>query len=296
MHVACLLEGMLLLARVYRVQGQLAESHAVLRRLREKLVIRGCVELLPLVLSFEMFVTFLDSPGAAIGELLTNRSESTLDVTPHLLHHPLTATVLLDSEAGPQQAEHALSLAREFAERATAIHFTCWLPEIFALQAIALSALERDSEAVAMMRTALAHGVAKYLTRTLLDLGPRSQILYRSLADDPEVGDMARSLIKWVELAPPAAAPVETVLPHPAPMPGARQTNLLSLLTDRELEVLELLERRLSYKEIGGTLHISPLTVKRHAGNIYDKLGVNCRREAVGTAHDLGWKSVHRSM
>jgi LuxR family maltose regulon positive regulatory protein len=61
-------------------------------------------------------------------------------------------------------------------------------------------------------------------------------------------------------------------------------------LTDRELSVLELLEQRLSYKEIGNSLSISPLTVKRHAGNIYDKLGASSRREAVALAHELGWK------
>jgi LuxR family maltose regulon positive regulatory protein len=65
---------------------------------------------------------------------------------------------------------------------------------------------------------------------------------------------------------------------------------LLSLLTDRELTVLELLEQRLSYKEIGDALSISPLTVKRHAGNIYDKLGAGSRREAVELAFELGWK------
>jgi LuxR family maltose regulon positive regulatory protein len=51
-----------------------------------------------------------------------------------------------------------------------------------------------------------------------------------------------------------------------------------------------LLERRLSYKEIGNALSISPLTVKRHAGNIYDKLGAGSRREAVAIALELGWK------
>ena len=44
----------------------------------------------------------------------------------------------------------------------------------------------------------------------------------------------------------------------------------------------------LSNREIGGQLYISPSTVKRHAENIFDKLGVRGRREAVAKAAGLG--------
>jgi LuxR family maltose regulon positive regulatory protein len=59
-------------------------------------------------------------------------------------------------------------------------------------------------------------------------------------------------------------------------------------LTNRELDVLALLERRLSNKEIGALLYISPRTVKRHTINIYQKLHVNNRRAAVAQAKALG--------
>jgi LuxR family maltose regulon positive regulatory protein len=60
------------------------------------------------------------------------------------------------------------------------------------------------------------------------------------------------------------------------------------LLTNRELDVLELLEQRLSNKEIAKQLVISPATVKRHTLSIYGKLGVGGRREAVAKARHLG--------
>jgi len=63
---------------------------------------------------------------------------------------------------------------------------------------------------------------------------------------------------------------------------------LIEPLTDRELEVLHLLAEDLSNREIGERLFISLPTVKSHTRNIYGKLGVNDRGEAVTRAQALG--------
>src|SRR6478735_262788 len=59
-------------------------------------------------------------------------------------------------------------------------------------------------------------------------------------------------------------------------------------LTAREREVLNLLARGLSNRDIGARLYISETTAKFHVGNILRKLGVSRRAEAVYEASKLG--------
>jgi DNA-binding NarL/FixJ family response regulator len=51
-------------------------------------------------------------------------------------------------------------------------------------------------------------------------------------------------------------------------------------LSDREVEILRLVARGLSNKEIGLALHISPVTAKNHIAHIYEKTGIATRSAA----------------
>lgn len=66
--------------------------------------------------------------------------------------------------------------------------------------------------------------------------------------------------------------------------------NLLASLTMRENEVLELLTEGINYKSIAGKLIISETTVKTHVNNIFQKLQVNDRTNAVLYALSHGFK------
>jgi len=59
-------------------------------------------------------------------------------------------------------------------------------------------------------------------------------------------------------------------------------------LSNREIDVINLLAQRFSNKEIAEKLFISPTTVKKHTINIYQKLDVNKRRNAVARAKEMG--------
>ena len=81
-------------------------------------------------------------------------------------------------------------------------------------------------------------------------------------------------------VTPAARAPVDQPLIEP--------------LSERELDVLQLLGSELDGPEIARELTVSLATVRTHTRNIYAKLGVNNRRAAVGRAAELGLLSRTR--
>lgn len=102
-----------------------------------------------------------------------------------------------------------------------------------------------------------------------------AQAIARLLAGESPISSaIARHLLRRFQPAP--GAPLAAA---PAPSP----------LTPRETEVLQLIAKGLSYQRIADTLTMSPHTVTTHIKQIYRKLAVNSRGEAVFEAMQLGW-------
>jgi len=152
------------------------------------------------------------------------------------------------------------------------------------LRALVLEARSDSSGALMVLEDAVERARPAGLVRSFVDFGPPMFGLLTNLARRKQSAD---PFIEHLTDAFPQTAP-RTLGPLPH---GTGQDLVLELvepLTWRELDILELIAHRLSNKEIGAKLTISPLTVKRHSINIYQKLQVGGRREAVEKATDLG--------
>jgi len=97
-----------------------------------------------------------------------------------------------------------------------------------------------------------------------------------------------------VALSPQVAT---QVVHQVARMPSAPEDEaplFIEPLTERELRVLRLAAQGKTNREIGQALAISHRTVQGHLADIYDKLHVHSRTEAVTEALKLGWMTLER--
>ena len=187
------------------------------------------------------------------------------------------------AESDLRSALQILDTLDEIAERT---HNTRYNIEILALRALALDAQRKTSEAYAELKQALDLARPGGFIRVFIDLGKPMQAMLRQLEKQGHSVEMVQRIL--------AAFQEDGKNPHasesPAQLrhhPSAGISTLAESLTPRELEVLTLLQGRLSIKEIAQRLNISSATAKRHSINIYAKLGVNRRRDAVTRAEEL---------
>jgi LuxR family maltose regulon positive regulatory protein len=183
------------------------------------------------------------------------------------------ARLLLASAPGqPDRLAEALRLLEGLLQVTEAQGWMGQALEILALQAVALQASGELERAMDALARALSLGEPEGYIRTFVDLGaPMAELLRGAARRGIRTGYVARLLAK---------APGEPVPAAPSP--------LVEPLSDRELEVLRLIAAGLSNREIAQRLVITPGTAKWHANNIYGKLGVHSRTQAVARARELG--------
>jgi LuxR family transcriptional regulator, maltose regulon positive regulatory protein len=145
--------------------------------------------------------------------------------------------------------------------------------EILALLAVARQRQGEIGAAMAALSRALELGEPEGYARTFIDEGPTITSLLSAAAKRGVAPSYATRLVG---------------LTNPAPLEPARSGALVDPLSDRELEVLRLLASELSGPEIARHLVVSLNTVRTHTKNVYSKLGVGSRREAVRRADELG--------
>lgn len=126
------------------------------------------------------------------------------------------------------------------------------------------------------------------LVRSLLDADASALDLIRWCGE--EFGFDAL-LTFYVERLRDAEVSAQTAAPTPRGDGAESRSALLDSLSDRELDVIRLLSQAFPNKKIARALGLSPDTVKWHLKNIYGKLGVAGRDDAVARMRDLGWNA-----
>jgi LuxR family maltose regulon positive regulatory protein len=231
---------------------------------------------------------------------------------------------VLLAEDTVESREQAADLLTQLYEFVVSIHNTRFKIDVLALQALLHDSQGDEPAGLKALSEALTLAEPGGFIRTFVDLGPQmADLLNRLVKQNVAVDYIGRILAAFREDAQRASQDVKSVPPlpdlqvesqteaqiesprHTADKNRIRQTNggqahqtddgrnsgvensSIESLTNRELDVLELLAQRLSNKEIAEKLFISDGTVKQHLKNIYQKLDVSKRREAVERAKTL---------
>jgi LuxR family maltose regulon positive regulatory protein len=186
--------------------------------------------------------------------------------------HTLARVASHSPSAEPLRHAHTY-LARQ--ERFAEAHgLVGWLVELWLVRALLYQVEGRTEEAHRLLRSALAAAPQGYF-RIFLDEGD----LLRPLLASAELGLHDHELAAFVQRLL-AAIPSTPATSESVQVDADR-------LSERELDVLRRLAAGQSYKEIGQGLFLSLNTVQFHVKNIYGKLAVNKRGQAIEKAREM---------
>jgi LuxR family maltose regulon positive regulatory protein len=202
------------------------------------------------------------------------------------LPQPVLAKVLL-AQNTPESLQQAAGLLSRLQDFYASIHNRRFLIDVLLLQALLHKARGEESEALAAIKRAISLAEPSGFIRPFMDLGSAMAGLLNQLAKQQKtttyVGRLLAAFRKEGAGYPETSVDDQSAAPLPAVGPFINET-----LSRREIDIITHLAQRLSNREIAEKLFISPLTVKKHALNIYRKLNVNSRRYAVEKAKALG--------
>jgi DNA-binding NarL/FixJ family response regulator len=186
-----------------------------------------------------------------------------------LAAHEPPQVLLVDLQLPDGSGVDLIRAARRIAPQAEVMVIS-----VFGDEAHVVTAIEAGATGY-LLKDASAEEIAMAITRLLAGEAPISSAI-------------ARHLLRRFRALPTASSACAATTPAGA-APAA------SPLTPREGEVLALIAKGLSYQRIAETLVMSPHTVTSHIKQIYRKLAVNSRGEAVFEAQQMGLLPAQRS-
>ncbi len=144
------------------------------------------------------------------------------------------------------------------------------------IRAVACEAQGLREEAITFLEKALSFAEPEGFIQIFIEEGPpMARLIYEVAARGFAPQYTGRLLAAFAHVLPPDRQ-------------SAHAKEMVEPLSQRELDVMHLLTDGLSNQQIAARLYLSLRTVKFHTGNIYSKLGVKSRTEAVARARFLG--------
>jgi len=153
------------------------------------------------------------------------------------------------------------------------------------LHALALRQLDRLEEGRSVFTRALTLAEPGGYVRLFVDEGEAMRLLITDFG--LRIGNSPARLLTYRNLLL-AAFPVPQKSGAPLPPSALSPQPLIEPLSDRELEVLRLIAEGCTNREIADRLVVALSTVKTHINNLYGKLGVQSRTQALARARSLG--------
>jgi LuxR family transcriptional regulator, maltose regulon positive regulatory protein len=195
----------------------------------------------------------------------------------HEIEHLVLARVLIAQD----KPGEALRLLGRLLSAAHAAGRMGSVIEILVLQALLLQAEGHTSRAVRILGDALSLAEPEGYVRTFVEEGAPIAALLRRVSSAGISSKYADTLLAvFRQHAEDPQRLAEANIPRDVQLPS-------ELLSERELEVLRLIALGLSNREIAQELFVTPGTAKRHVHNIYRKLEVRSRTQAMARARDL---------
>ncbi len=184
------------------------------------------------------------------------------------------------------QADQASGLLASLRQAAATSNRTGNLIEILTVEATAQRARGETEAAQDSLKQALALAEPAEYARVFVDEGePLAALLHqlyqRLKKDHDHQLGFSREYVERLLLALRGEQ-------RASPDPVEANQSLIEPLSERELEILRLIAAGRSNREIAEKLFVAPSTIKWHVGNIYGKLNVRTRTQAIGRAQELG--------
>jgi LuxR family maltose regulon positive regulatory protein len=188
------------------------------------------------------------------------------------------------------RGDDALELLAPLLARSEAAGWTRVKIWLLALEALAWLAKQDQERAMSCLTEALLLAEPEGYVQAFVGLGEPMERLLAAFTRKPSVvsADYVHRLLEASNASRSESRPSGPLAQQPHPQPTTRVRKPLSdSLSPRELQVLRFLNTHLSSTEIAEELYLSVHTVRSHIKNVYSKLDVHGRAEAVSRAKEL---------